>query len=110
MPEEDGSPATEELTSDQKRANVIRLAFGGSEDKFNEFVNVVRQAIPPRTGVVLRGSGSMETILLAYCFHTLGYSSVGGAPRVPHSTRSGVVIGLPKSTLSWSRSILALAR
>ena len=56
MPEEDGSPATEELTSDQKRANVIRLAFGGSEGKFNEFVEVVRQAIPPCTGVVLRGS------------------------------------------------------
>ena len=56
MSEEDRSPATEELTSDQKRANVIRLAFGGREDKFNEFVEVVRQAIPPGTGVVLRGS------------------------------------------------------
>ena len=56
MSEEDRSPATEELTSGQKRANVIRLAFGGSEDKFNEFVEVVRQAIPPGTGVVLRGS------------------------------------------------------
>ena len=56
MSEEERGQAAEELTSGQKRANVIRLAFGGSEDKFNEFVNVVRQAIPPRTGVVLRGS------------------------------------------------------
>ena len=56
MSEEERGQATEELTSGQKRANVIRLAFGGSEDTFNEFVNVVRQAIPPRTGVVLRGS------------------------------------------------------
>jgi hypothetical protein len=56
MSEEERGQAAEELTSGQKRANVIRLAFGGSEDKFNEFVNVVREAIPPRTGVVLRGS------------------------------------------------------
>jgi hypothetical protein len=56
MAEHEGSDTTEELTSDQKRENVIRLAFGGSEEKFNEFVNVVREAIPPGTGVVLRGS------------------------------------------------------
>src|SRR5829696_9897756 len=45
-----------ELTHDQKKQNVIHLAFGGSEEKFNEFVEVVRAAIPPGTGVVLRGS------------------------------------------------------
>jgi len=56
MSEEERGQATEELTSEQKRANVIRLAFAGSEERFNEFVDVVRQAIPPRTGVVLRGS------------------------------------------------------
>src|SRR5215213_224216 len=56
MAEHEGSHTTEELTSDQKRENVIRLAFGGSEAKFNEFVNLVREAIPPGTGVVLRGS------------------------------------------------------
>src|SRR4029079_15162787 len=56
MSEEERGQATEELTSQQKRANVIRLAFAGSEERFNEFVDVVRQAIPPRTGVVLRGS------------------------------------------------------
>lgn len=48
--------ATEELTNEQKRASVIRLAFGGSRAKFDEFVETVRQAIPPGTGVVLRGS------------------------------------------------------
>jgi len=56
MPEEEGGSTTEELTSDQKRDNVIRLAFGGSEEKFNEFVDIIRAAIPPGTGVVLRGS------------------------------------------------------
>jgi hypothetical protein len=48
--------ATDELTEQQKRQNVIRLAFGGSEERFNEFVETVRRAIPPDTGVVLRGS------------------------------------------------------
>jgi hypothetical protein len=44
------------LSEGQKRANVLRLAFGGDEDRFNEFVRTVRQEIPPGTGVVLRGS------------------------------------------------------
>ena len=48
--------AQEELTELQKRQNVIDLAFGGSQERFNEFVEAVRQALPPGTGVVLRGS------------------------------------------------------
>lgn len=50
------SPPGDELTSEQKQANVVRLAFGGSEDRLQEFVDKVRRAIPPGTGVVLRGS------------------------------------------------------
>ena len=46
----------QELTEDQKRANVIRLVFGGDEQKFDEFVKVVRDAIPVGIGAVLRGS------------------------------------------------------
>lgn len=46
----------EELTEQQKRDNVVRLAFGGSEERFNEFVETIRGAIPSGTGVVLRGS------------------------------------------------------
>jgi hypothetical protein len=45
-----------ELTEEEKRANVIRLAFAGSEARFEEFCRVVRGAIPAGTGVVLRGS------------------------------------------------------
>ena len=56
MSEHSGASTKGELSSEEKRANVIRFAFGGSEDKFNEFVEIVRQAIPPDTGVVLRGS------------------------------------------------------
>ena len=50
------SSAGEELTSQQKRDNVVRLAFGGSEEALDAFVRVVREAIPPGTGVILRGS------------------------------------------------------
>jgi hypothetical protein len=44
------------LTDAEKRANVIRLAFGGSEERLNEFCRVIREEIPPGTAVILRGS------------------------------------------------------
>ena len=48
--------SADELTHDQKRQNVTRLAFADNEDKYNEFVETVRTAVPRGTGVVLRGS------------------------------------------------------
>ena len=45
-----------ELSDAERRANVLRLAFGGDEDRLEEFMRVLRQEIPPGTGVVLRGS------------------------------------------------------
>jgi hypothetical protein len=54
--EDEPSSAAVDLTAEQKRANVIRLAFGGSQADFDEFVRVVRSGIPPGTGVILRGS------------------------------------------------------
>lgn len=45
-----------ELTEVEKRGNVISLAFGGDEAKFNDFVDLIRRSIPENTGVVLRGS------------------------------------------------------
>jgi hypothetical protein len=45
-----------DLTEAEKRTNVLRLAFGGDEDKLEEFLRVMREEIPPGTGVVLRGS------------------------------------------------------
>jgi hypothetical protein len=45
-----------ELTESEKRDNVIRLAFGGSREQYDEFCRLVREAIPEGTGVVLRGS------------------------------------------------------
>lgn len=44
------------LTDAEKRQNVIRLAFGGSEEKFDDFCRLIEQEIPPGTSVILRGS------------------------------------------------------
>ena len=49
------------LTDEEKRANVVRLAFGGSEARFQEFLALVREDIPEDTSVVLRGSAVTGT-------------------------------------------------
>lgn len=53
---EDRGTIERPLTDAEKRANVVRLAFGGSEERFEEFLSVIREEIPEGTGVVLRGS------------------------------------------------------
>jgi len=44
------------LTDEEKRTNVLRLAFRGDHERFNEFCRLIREEIPEGTGVVLRGS------------------------------------------------------
>jgi hypothetical protein len=44
------------LTEAEKRLNVIRLAFGGSDERFEAFCRTVREEIPEGTQVILRGS------------------------------------------------------
>ena len=44
------------LTEQEKRDNVVRLAFGSSGDRFEQFCRMIQEAIPPDTCVVLRGS------------------------------------------------------
>ena len=44
------------MTEEEMRERVIRLAFGGDENRFREFCDVVREAVPEGTCVVLRGS------------------------------------------------------
>ena len=44
------------MTESEKRANVVRLAFGGSDERFEEFLRAIREDIPEGTRVVLRGS------------------------------------------------------
>ena len=53
----DRQAATEqELTEAEKRDNVVRLAFDNDQGKLVRFVQLIRDAIPENTGVVLRGS------------------------------------------------------
>lgn len=47
---------SEQLSEAEMRERVIQLAFGGDESRFREFCEVVQQAIPSETCVVLRGS------------------------------------------------------
>jgi hypothetical protein len=56
MADEARAPSDEALTEEQKRQNVIDLVFGGDEGKFCAFIDTIRHAVPPNTGVVLRGS------------------------------------------------------
>src|SRR5918995_4651175 len=44
------------LTEADKRQNVIRLVFGGSEERFDAFCRTIREEIPEGTRVILRGS------------------------------------------------------
>lgn len=48
--------ATRELTDDEIRERVIRLAFDGDAARFGQFMSAIREAIPPTVTVVLRGS------------------------------------------------------
>ena len=49
------------LTEAEKRRNVIRLAFGGSDERFEEFCRTIREEIPKGTQVILRGSAVTGT-------------------------------------------------
>lgn len=44
------------MTEREKRDNVVRLAFGGDEERFEAFLCVIREEVPAGTSVVLRGS------------------------------------------------------
>jgi hypothetical protein len=44
------------LSETEKRENVIRLAFDSSRERFEEFLDTIRRAVPDETRVVLRGS------------------------------------------------------
>ena len=44
------------LSEAEKRENVVRLAFGGDEERFEDFLRIIREEIPDATSVVLRGS------------------------------------------------------
>jgi hypothetical protein len=45
-----------ELTDDEKRENVIKYAFGGNRERFEEFCRVLEDFTPANTAAVLGGS------------------------------------------------------
>ncbi|HMC57138.1 MAG TPA: hypothetical protein VKH19_18310 [Gemmatimonadaceae bacterium] len=55
------SESTLELTSVETRDRVIRLAFGGDRGRYDDFIRVLREAIPPDVAIVLRGSAVTGT-------------------------------------------------
>lgn len=46
----------EQPTEAEMRESVIRLAFGGDQARFDEFCDIVREAVPEANAGVLRGS------------------------------------------------------
>jgi hypothetical protein len=46
----------DEMSDEEIRERVIRLAFEEDLDRFQEFCDVLRSELPPGTGAVLRGS------------------------------------------------------
>lgn len=44
------------MSAEQMRARLINLAFAGNEERLQEFCSIVQAALPPGTGVVMRGS------------------------------------------------------
>jgi hypothetical protein len=44
------------LTEQEKRDNVLRLAFGGRTEQLDEFCRAIEEIVPAGTGVILRGS------------------------------------------------------
>jgi hypothetical protein len=56
MTEENPGEVQGGLPDDVKRTNVIRLAFGGREDRLECFCQAIEEVVPPGTTVVLRGS------------------------------------------------------
>jgi hypothetical protein len=53
------------LTGDEVRDRVIRLAFDGDRDRYEQFLKTLREAIPPDVTVILRGSA-----VTGYRWHT----------------------------------------
>ena len=51
-----GDNLQEELSEQEMRGNVIRLAFEGSAERYEEFCRAIADVVPPGTTVILRGS------------------------------------------------------
>jgi hypothetical protein len=53
----DGTPEhPDELTDEAVRERIVRLAFDGDQERYDMFVEALREVVPPDVQVVLRGS------------------------------------------------------
>ena len=50
------SKDVKEMTDEEIRARIIKLGFGGNEQRLHEFCQKLRASLPVGTGVALRGS------------------------------------------------------
>lgn len=58
----DGTPThPDDLPEEAVRDRVIRLAFDGDRERYDQFVEAIREVIPPEVEVVLRGSAVTGT-------------------------------------------------
>ena len=55
------SGAGPELTDDDALERVIRLAFDGDRGRYQQFIQTLREAVPPDVSVILRGSAVTGT-------------------------------------------------
>jgi len=53
--------AQPEQTGDEVRQRIVRLAFGGDSNRYDDFIRALRESIPPDVSVVLRGSAVTGT-------------------------------------------------
>jgi hypothetical protein len=61
MTEPGGDDVQGGLSETEKRANVIRLAFGGDAAAFGRFCDTLEEFVPPGTTTILRGSAITGT-------------------------------------------------
>ena len=53
----------QEPSEAQKRENVVRLAFGGDEERFRKFVETVRAGIPVGVGLAVVDGRTMHHLM-----------------------------------------------
>ena len=56
MPDPTANPDGPALTDEETRERIVRLAFRGDEARFRQFVDALREVIPPDVAIILRGS------------------------------------------------------
>ncbi len=57
----DSLPTSPALTDAETRSRICRLAFGGDEARFQQFLDVLHDVIPPNVMIILRGSAVTGT-------------------------------------------------